>query len=254
MINNTRFKIIVPFYNVERWIKVCVQSIKKQIYNNFHCVLVDDHSTDSTVSIVENLIKGDDRFELFSNPEEKNTGALGSIYYGTEYSKSSDEDVIVILDGDDWFSGLDTLQKLHDVYAEKDCWMTYGSYVEFPRGKRGKFSKQIPKEVIEKRIFRQSEWMSSHLRSYKYKLWRLIKKEDLTNSEGRFYPMAGDVAIMIPLLEMAGTKSQFIEDILLVNNRVNPNNEDKVNHSLQLSIVQEIRSKKRYPLLEYMID
>jgi len=254
MINNTRFKIIVPFYNVEKWIKICVQSVKKQKYNNFHCVLVDDHSTDNTISIIEKVIKDDDRFELFSNPEETNTGALGSIYYGTEHSKPSDEDVIIILDGDDWFAGLDTLQKLHDVYAEKDCWITYGSYVEFPLGKRGKFSKQIPKEVTEQRMFRQSEWMSSHLRTYKYKLWRLIKREDLMNSEGRFYPMAADLPTMIPMLEMAGSKSQFIEDILLVYNRINPNNEDKVNHSLQLSIEQEIRSKKRYPLLEYMLD
>tara|TARA_R110000824_G_scaffold222797_1_gene410601 strand:- start:786 stop:1547 length:762 start_codon:yes stop_codon:yes gene_type:complete len=252
--NNTHFKIIVPFHNVEKWIKFCVKSIKKQKYKNFHCILVSDHSTDNTVPIIEEIIKDEEQFELIQSPEETNAGALASIYHGTEYSKPNDEDVIIILDGDDWFANENVLQKLCDVYTEKKCWITYGSYMEFPIGRRGKFSKQIPKEIIEKRAFRKSEWMSSHLRTYKYKLWRLIKIEDLTISDNKFYPMAADLPTMIPMLEMAGSKSQFIEDILLVYNRTNPNNEDKVNHSLQLSIEQEIRSKKRYPLLEYLID
>tara|TARA_R110000744_G_scaffold350216_2_gene455848 strand:- start:4396 stop:5151 length:756 start_codon:yes stop_codon:yes gene_type:complete len=250
--SNIHFKIIVPFYNVEKWIKFCILSAKKQKYKNFHCVLVNDHSTDNTVSVIENLIKKDDRFELVMNPEK--TGALGSIYYGTEHSKPSGEDVIVILDGDDWFANENVLQKLYDVYTEKDCWITYGSYMDFPLGRRGKFSRQIPEEIIEQRKFRESEWMSSHLRTYKYKLWHLIKEEDLKNSDGKFYPMAADLPTMIPMLEMAGARSQFIEDILLVYNRTNPTNEDKINHFLQLSIEKEVRNKKRYPLLEHMLD
>ena len=82
----------MPFYNVEKWIKFCILSAKKQKYKNFNCVLVNDHSTDNTVSVIENLIKKDDRFELVLNPEK--TGALGSIYHGTEHSKPSGEDVI----------------------------------------------------------------------------------------------------------------------------------------------------------------
>ena len=160
--NNIHFKIIVPFYNVQKWIKVCIQSIKKQKYKNFHCVLVNDHSTDKTVSIVENFIENEENIELIRTPEKSNAGALASIYHGIEYSKPNDEDIIVILDGDDWFANENILQKLCDIYVEKKCWMTYGSYIEFPSGKRGKFSKQISKDIIEKRSFRKSEWMSSH--------------------------------------------------------------------------------------------
>tara|TARA_R100000008_G_scaffold18646_1_gene9473 strand:+ start:2830 stop:3591 length:762 start_codon:yes stop_codon:yes gene_type:complete len=252
--NKIHFKIIVPFYNVEKWIKICIKSVKRQKYRNFQCILVDDHSTDNTTSIIEKEIEKEENFTLIKSPERTNAGALASIYHGTEHSNPNPEDVIIILDGDDWFINEGVLQKLCDIYTEKQCWMTYGSYMEFPLGRRGKFSKQIPKEVVEKRTFRENEWMSSHLRTYKYKLWRLIKKEDLCISEGKFYPMAADLPTMIPMLEMAGARSCFVEDMLLVYNRTNPNNEDKVNHSLQLSIEKEIRSKKRYPLLEHLIE
>ena len=64
-------------------------------------MLVNDKSTDNTVDIIQKEIEKDGRFKLYSKAE--NTGALGSIYQGIEESSASDEDVIVILDGDDWF-------------------------------------------------------------------------------------------------------------------------------------------------------
>ena len=245
---NIHFKIIVPFYNVEKWIKFCIRSIKIQNYKNFQCMLVNDKSTDNTVDIIQKEIEKDGRFKLYSKAE--NTGALGSIYQGIEESSASDEDVIVILDGDDWFYNKESLSVLAQRYEESKCWMTYGSYVEYPLGKSGKFSQQIPEEIIEKQLFRESEWMSSHLRTYKYKLWRRIKKEDLLNSEGKFYPMAADLPTMFPMLEMSGKRSQYIKDTLMVYNRTNPNNEDKVNHQLQLSIENEVRLKPKYKRIE----
>ena len=72
----------------------------------------------------------------------------------------------------------------------------------------------------------------------------------MLNSEGKFYPMCGDFPVMLPMLEMSGKRSQYIDDILLVYNRTNPANEDKVNNELQLSIERDIRSKPKYDLLE----
>ena len=238
----------MPFYNVEKWIKFCIRSIKIQNNKNFQCVLVNDKSTDNTIEIIEKEIRGNDKFKLINKAER--TGALGSIYAGIEQSSPSAEDVILILDGDDWFYSKESLSILAKEYEENNCWMTYGSYVEYPSGIRGKFSKPIPQEIIEKQLFRESEWMSSHLRTCKYKLWKKIKKEDLLDAEGKFYPMAADLPTMFPMLEMSGPRSHYIEKILVVYNRVNQFNEDKINHQLQLSIEREIRNKPKYRLLE----
>jgi hypothetical protein len=155
-----------------------------------------------------------------------------------------------VLDGDDWFARPNVLDILNKVYSENDCLMTYGSYIEYPSGLRGKFSVQVPEEVIKNKTYRQSEWMTSHLRTFKYKLWKNIKKEDILDEKGDIFRMAGDLPVMFPMLEMAEERAYFIEDIIHVYNRDNPLNEDKVNHKLQLGIEAIVRTKKVYDRLE----
>ena len=136
----SHFKVIVPFYNVEKWIKICIRSIKAQNYKDFQCVLLDDMSTDSTAKIVREEIGDDPRF-TFVEVQEK-AFALKNIYDGIALSSPDPEDIIVTLDGDDWLSGKDVLTALDQAYRNSDCRMTYGSYAEYPGGKKGKFAKQ----------------------------------------------------------------------------------------------------------------
>lgn len=103
--------------------------------------------------------------------------ALKNIYDGINTSEPKNEDVIVTLDGDDWFASKDALKILNREYIKEDCWLTYGSYIEYPTKNRGKFAKKIPQQVIHSGTFRQHEWCSSHLRTFKYHLWRKIKKK-----------------------------------------------------------------------------
>ena len=128
----TFFNIIVPFYNVEKWIARCIVSVDKQNYDNYRVVLVNDCGTDDTVSIVEKLILKKDKFHLL-NKEERG-GALSSTYHGIEYIGPADEEVVIVLDGDDWFADTEVLSTLDEVYSKEDCLMTYGSYVEYPTG------------------------------------------------------------------------------------------------------------------------
>jgi glycosyltransferase involved in cell wall biosynthesis len=165
---NNHFKIIIPLYNVEKWIKVCLMSVKKQNYKNFECIVVDDISTDNSVKIIKQIIKDDDRFRLVVNKEKKY--ALKNIYEAILLSEPKDEDIIVTLDGDDWLAGKDVLSTLNQVYNEKGCWLTYGSYAEYPSKSRGKFAKRIPNPVIQQNQFREYEWCSSHLRTFKHHL------------------------------------------------------------------------------------
>ena len=51
---------------------------------------------------------------------------------------------------------------------------------------------------------------------------------------------------MFPLLELAGSKTHFIDEILYVYNRDNPLNVDKLNHDIQLKMEQKIRGMKKY--------
>ena len=167
-----KFKIIVPLYNVEDWIKKCIKSIQLQSYNNFDCYLVDDISTDNSANIIQELIANDSRFTLVQNKEKK--FALRNIYESILMSGDDPEDIIVTLDGDDWFATKHALQTLSDVYDDNACYMTYGSYVEFPSMSKGKFCKQIPPETITTNSYRQSQWYSAHIRTIKIQLCNSI--------------------------------------------------------------------------------
>ena len=246
---NHHFKIIVPSYNNEKWISSCLKSVMLQNYENYQCIVIDDCSGDKSVDISSQLVQGDERFLLINNTERKL--ALRNIYESVELSNPGAEDIIITLDGDDWFATKKVLESLNKIYNEQKCLMTYGSYIEYPSMQRGKFSKKIPKDIIDRNLFRESEWMSSHLRTFKYKLWKDIKKEDFLKEDGNFSDGAWDMIFMFPMLEMSGHRSHYVEEVLHVYNRSNPLNEDKVNHQKILLSEQRIRKMPKYKEVEY---
>ena len=236
--------IITPFYNVEKWITNTIKSVKAQTYTNFRHVLIDDLSTDSSVKIIKDLISDDDRFTLVENNEKKY--ALRNIYDAIDHFCSDPEEIIVTLDGDDWLASPKSLETVNDCYSQTNCLITYGSYKDFPSGYRGKFSKPMNNQIIEEKTFRDIPWITSHLRTFKNKLWKKIKIEDLLDKDQEFYKKTWDLAIMYPMLEMAGKRIKFIEKILYVYNTANDINDHKVDHSEQLKIERIIRNKERY--------
>ena len=124
--------------------------------------------------------------------------------------------------------------------------MTYGNYVYYPNGQKGVEPSSYPIDIIESNSFREDKWRASHLRTFKTKLWKGIDLQDLIDDDGDYYKTAYDQALMLPLLEMSGHKSRFINKIMHVYNRSNPLNVDKVKRRLQYQTAQKIRRKKKY--------
>tara|TARA_R110002012_G_scaffold237633_1_gene411355 strand:- start:13 stop:765 length:753 start_codon:yes stop_codon:yes gene_type:complete len=247
--NKNNFNIIIPLYNVEKWIKYCIRSVKAQEYDNYHCYIIDDISTDDTHKIIKEEISNNDKFTLIKNKDKKY--ALLNIHDTIKSAGLKNDDVVVLLDGDDWFANKNVLKVLNETYNESDCLMTYGSYAEYPSGDLGKFARQVPDDIIENNLFRENEWMTSHLRTFKYKLWKKIDKTDFINTKTKkFYKAAWDLAFMFPMLEMSGNRAKYIKDVMYVYNRQNPLNEDKINHPVQIAEEQEIRYKKKYKRLK----
>lgn len=57
--------IIIPVYNVERYLEKCLISVKNQTYKNLEVIIIDDGSTDSSGVICENIAKNDNRFNVY---------------------------------------------------------------------------------------------------------------------------------------------------------------------------------------------
>jgi len=246
--SNIHFKIIIPFYNTEKWIANVVKSVLLQDYKDFQCILIDDISTDSTCDIIEELILNDDRFTLVRNTEKK--FALRNIYDAIELSSPSDADVIVTLDGDDWFATKTVLTKLNERYKDPDCFLTYGSFMEYPSRRVGAESSKYSDYVIENNLFRKDQWRASHLRTFKHIVWKNVNVEDLKDNDGKFYEMTYDQAMMLPMLEICGDKAKFIPDILYVYNKDNPNAVNKIKAQKQHNLMLEIREKTPYEKID----
>ena len=242
---NKHFVVVIASYNNKNWYKKNLDSVFMQKYENYHVMYVDDVSPDGTGDLVEKYIKDkhqEERVVLIKNKER--VGALAN-YYNAIHS-CDDKSIIVQLDGDDWLAHDHVLDLLNRVYNDPNVWLTYGQYKEYPSGQIG-LCEQIPHKIIKNNEFRSYKWVTSHLRTFYVWLFKLIKKEDLLLN-GKFFQMTSDLAVMYPMLEMAGPRIKFIPDIIHVYNRANCINDDKVNAALQISVEQFIRIKERYPL------
>ena len=241
---NNHFKIVIPFYNVEKWILKCIKSVMNQTHSNFTCYLINDMSTDNSSLLIKELIAEDDRFVFIDN--NKKRYALSNIVNTIVDFSHELEDINIILDGDDWFSSYNVLSYLDNLYTTETCLMTYGSYVYYPNGNKGVEPSQYPHEVIESNSFRKDSWRASHLRTFKTRLFSKLNLDDLIDDDGHYYKTAYDQALMLPLLEMAGYRAKYVDKILHVYNRANPLNVDKIKQKIQSETAQKVRSKKPY--------
>lgn len=88
--------IIVPVYNVEKYIANCIESIIKQKYHNIEIVLVDDGSTDKSGKICDEYSKKDERIKVI---HKKNNGVSSARNSGIDNATG---DYICFVDGDDY--------------------------------------------------------------------------------------------------------------------------------------------------------
>ena len=102
------FRIIIPFFNAEKFIGKCISSIKSQTFQNFKVYIFDDCSTDNSFEVAKSFIKDDERFFLKKN--EENHGALYNIVQGLKVSFEDNSKVVdILVDGDDSLHNDDAL-------------------------------------------------------------------------------------------------------------------------------------------------
>ena len=81
---NHKLTVIVPVYNVENYLKKCVDSILNQTFKDFSLILVDDGSTDNSLSICERYAKLDDRITVI---HQENQGSAAARNRGLELTR-----------------------------------------------------------------------------------------------------------------------------------------------------------------------
>jgi glycosyltransferase involved in cell wall biosynthesis len=235
--------IVTTLYNAEKYIEMCLGSIMSQTFKDFKCYITDDLSTDNSVNIVKNTIKGDNKFVLIENKIKMyQPGNYDQIIRNNDLI--NDDEVIVEIDGDDWLPDSKVLERINNIYLDKNVWIANGSF-RYSNGSRGFSSKQTNFNSL-----RTSRFTASHIRTWRAFLWRKINQEDLKDQNGDYWKVTGDLSFMFPMLEMSGEERyRFMSDINYVYNEQNPINDHKVDLNLVNKIANEIRNKKPYSQL-----
>ena len=253
--------IVVPSYNNALYYQANLDSIFSQQYENYRVIYVNDASTDGTGELVARYIQEHglaDKITLINN--KSNHGGLYNLYHMIHSCR--DDEIIVEVDGDDRLAHDLVLPYLNELYADPNVWLTYGQYKNEPKEAVQAYGMQelgyaraVSPDIVKKNNYRKV-WVFMALRTFYAGLFKHIKKGDLLCGAsvpefvGCFYPESWDLAMMYPMLEMAGGRFAFCDETLYLRNVDNPLNAFKFKSKLQQRLSRSIRRKRKYMSLK----
>ena len=141
-----KISIIIPAYNVQEYIKQCLESIINQTYKNLEIIVVNDGSKDKTLDIIESIAKDDPRIIVINQENQGVSAARNNALKGV------DGDFVMFVDSDDWLD-LDTCEVLIREAVKENADIVMCGYV------REYKEKSMPKAMFdeERIIFKNEE-------------------------------------------------------------------------------------------------
>ena len=110
----SKVSVIIPIYNVEKYLAKCLDSVLNQTYKNLEILCIDDCSPDNSALILEKYSKQDNRIKIIKR--EKNGGLSAARNTGIDASTG---EYLYFLDSDDWIE-LDYIEKMVEKIKETD--------------------------------------------------------------------------------------------------------------------------------------
>lgn len=105
--------VLIPAYNAEKTINRCIESILHQAYENIEVIIVNDGSTDNTLSILSNYAKIDRRIAIY-NQTNKGVSATRNVCL-----KNAHGDYVLYVDADDWIEA-NMIQQMLELMKDAD--------------------------------------------------------------------------------------------------------------------------------------
>jgi glycosyltransferase involved in cell wall biosynthesis len=216
---NNKFKIVVTFYNPGvNYLKKCLKSIENQNYKNYDVCIINDKSTKEVNELNSLCDSYQKKYNWKYHENKQNGGPYKSRMEAIEYLKPENNDIIILVDGDDKLSNNNVLNILNNNYQD-NTQVTFGNYrtVDYSGNKGERIIKCNNinlKTMAKNNSFRDRKgYPFSHLKTFKYGIYKNINHND-NKVNGEYIRSATDAAIMYPLLELAGENSKCINDIL----------------------------------------
>lgn len=169
-----KVSIIVPVYNVEKYVKKCIKSLMNQTLKDIEIIVVDDGSTDNSISIVEELSKEDERIKIF---HKTNGGLSDARNYGLKKAKGK---YIAFLDSDDYVKS-ELYQKMYEkAKKEKSDMVECNFFWAYPKDAN---NSSLKKDIGEK-YNNQIEMMEKA----RVVAWNKLYKKEIIDNVGVEFP------------------------------------------------------------------
>jgi glycosyltransferase involved in cell wall biosynthesis len=221
--------------NCQQFIVKHISSILIQDYTNYEHTVIDDASDDNTYHLALD----------FPVKLNRNTIQLYHLQNEYRYIHPKDDDIVMIVDLDDWLLHSFVFRRINEIYNKTDCWLTYGSMLW--RSSLLIEGKEYPEVVKQNKLYREYEWLCIHPLTFRGFLWNNIDKTSFLDSNGDFLTTCADMAKAFPMLEMCRPdKICFISELLYVYNDMNSNCVMYIDKEKQKANELYIRNMKRY--------
>ena len=213
------FVFIIPSYNNADNLNVNLCSVRAQAYppRLSRIIYLDDNSSDATLALAAEYIvtHGMQRQStLLHIPRQQGPGYSRFI----AHHRTWDDEIAVMLDGDDWLFDSRVLEQLEALYQQQGALVSYGGFYVYGSDARevkamqttyGSYvqcAHQMPEYLLKSRNYAKGPWVSCHLRSMRAVTLKAIEARHLLGPDGRFARVASDRMQMIPVLQMSGRR------------------------------------------------
>ena len=135
------FSIVMPVYNVEKYINDAIDSVLRQTFRDFELLVINDGSTDDSIEIVTSFQRNDDRINIV---HQQNLGLSSARNTGIRNAKG---EYIYFLDSDDYIEH-DTLERALKIFSVNDIQILFfraNAFLDGAQGPRESESIQLNK-------------------------------------------------------------------------------------------------------------
>ena len=233
----SKLRVFSPSFNSHKFCVNCIDSVASQTVLPDEHFFIDDCSTDDTKEwlgrhyqrLMSNA-SGKYDLKIAANPARK--WKLLNLY---EYAiKCDPEDVICVLDGDDWLSDSSALEKVRNAYEDNSVDYVYTNW-KYSHSNEVGISKRIP-DNFENWDPYTSQWITSAMSTFRVKQFLQVPIENYLRWDHKWFTMGCDQAYVLPIIhqimreENGRSKIKFIDEPLYVyqftENPSKPRNRD----------------------------
>lgn len=174
-----KISVIVPVYNVEKYLSQCLDSILNQTFVDFECICVNDGSTDNSLSILQDYANKDGRIKVISQ-EKKGVSVARNIAL-----KQCVGEYVTFVDADDFLSK-DCFEKLLVAIEKENCdavWCSHVLYYQsenrYETGKNKKEIQELLRKYSNSKSVYKKKKIALELTEKSRNIWGKIYKRDV---------------------------------------------------------------------------